>query len=70
MKEYQVLLYKEGMLGSFLFSSSKVNPERFGNYLNSQAAEGWRVVAIEREIRRMLLFWKREAFLVIMERDR
>jgi len=70
MKEYNVMLYKEGMLGSLMFSSSKVNPGRFAAYLNKEADDGWRVIAIEREIRRALLFWRREAFLVIMERDR
>jgi hypothetical protein len=70
MKEYQVILYTEGMFGSFFLGSSRVDPERFSAFLNRHASDGWRVVTMEREIRRMLLFWEREAFLVIMERDR
>lgn len=70
LKEYKVILYREGVLGSLFLGSSKVDPERFSGFLNRNAAEGWRVVTMERESRRMLLFFEREAFLVVMERDR
>ena len=68
-KEYKVVLYRENMLGSLFLGSSKVDPERFSGFLNRNAAQGWRVVTMQRESRRMLLFFSREAFLVIMERD-
>lgn len=70
IKEYKVILYREGMLGSLFLGSSKVDPERFGAFLNRNAAEGWRVVTMEKESRRMLLFFEREAFMVILERDK
>jgi hypothetical protein len=35
-----------------------------------QAEEGWRVITMEREIRRTLLFFGVESFLVILERDK
>lgn len=70
MKEYKVVVYREGMLGSLLLGESKVDPENFTDFLNENARQGWRVVTMEREQRRMLLLWKREAFLVVMERDR
>ncbi|HEY8331103.1 hypothetical protein D3C81_1806290 [compost metagenome] len=70
MKEYKVTLYREGMLGSLLLGASKVDPEKFSDFLNQNAREGWRVVTMEKDVRRMLLLWKREAYLVIMERDR
>ncbi|MDD3609947.1 MAG: DUF4177 domain-containing protein [Halothiobacillaceae bacterium] len=70
MKEYKVEVYREGVIGSLFLGQSKVDPERFEDFLNRRAKEGWRVVAMEREQRRMLLFWSREAFLVIMERER
>ena len=70
LKEYKVVLYREGMLGSLFLGSSKVDPLRFSEFLNRNAAEGWRVVTMEKESRRMLLFFDREAFLVVMERDR
>lgn len=68
MTEYKVVIYQEGMLGSLVLGSSKVDPIRFTNFLNSNAEDGWRVVTMEKDIRRMLLFWKREAFIVILER--
>lgn len=69
MKEYQVVIYQEGFLGSMFLGQSKVDPERFAEFLNRHAAKGWRVITMEREIRRAALFWAREAFLVVMERE-
>jgi hypothetical protein len=69
MKQYKVVIYREGMLGSLFLGSSKVDPERFSEFLNKNAAAGWRVVTMEKDIRRMLLLWKREAYLVVMEKD-
>lgn len=68
--EYQVLIYQEAMLGSLFLGQSKVDPKRFARFLNDEAAKGWRVKTMEREHRRMLLFFDREAFLVVMERDK
>jgi len=70
VKEYKVILYREGLLGNIFLAGSRVNPVKFSKFLNENAAEGWRVVTMDREARRELLFFKREAFLVIMERDR
>jgi hypothetical protein len=70
MKQYKVVIYQEGMLGSLFLGASKVDPERFAEFLNENAAQGWRVVTMEKDIRRMLLFWSREAYLVVMERER
>ncbi|MSR14565.1 MAG: DUF4177 domain-containing protein [Gammaproteobacteria bacterium] len=70
MKEYKVVIYQEGMLGSLLLGKSKVDPERFSEMLNNNAVDGWRVVTMEKDIRRMLLLWSREAYLVVMERER
>ncbi|VFN04693.1 MAG: protein of unknown function (DUF4177) [Candidatus Kentron sp. G] len=69
MIEYKAVVYREGLLGSLLFGSSKVDPVRFTDFLNSNGADGWRVVTMEKDIRRMLLFWKRESYLVIMARE-
>jgi len=69
MKEYKVVLYQEGMLGSLLLGSSKVDPVKFSAFLNKNAQQGWRVVTMEKDIRRMFLFWNREAYLVVMEKD-
>ena len=70
MKEYKVVIYREGVLGSLFLGESKVDPDRFTKFLNEHAADGWRVITMEREIRRMLLVSSREAYLVVLERDR
>ncbi len=68
--EYKVVIYQEGMLGSLFLGSAKVHPVRFTEFLNKNAAEGWRVQTMEKDIRRMLLFWKREAYIVILGREK
>lgn len=65
---YKVVIYQEGLLGSMLLGAAKVDPVKFGDFLNRNAREGWRVVTMEKDMRRAMLFWKREAYLVIMER--
>jgi hypothetical protein len=67
--EYKVVVYQEGLLGSLILGGSKVNPVRFSEFLNMNAKEGWRVITMEKDIRRMLLFWKREAYVVVMGRE-
>lgn len=69
MKEYKVIVYREGLLGSILLQGSRVDPVKYTNFLNENAQQGWRVITMERESRRELLFFKREAFLTILERD-
>lgn len=70
MKEYKVVIYREPLLGSIFLGGSRVNPERYTEFLNKHGSQGWRVVTMERELRRELLFFKREAFLTILERDK
>ncbi|HBQ7844414.1 TPA: DUF4177 domain-containing protein [Klebsiella aerogenes] len=57
------------MLGSLLFGASKVDPVKFSDFLNKNAKEGWRVVTMEKDIRRMMLFLKRETYVVILEKE-
>lgn len=70
MKEYKVVIYQEGAISSLFLGAAKADPVKFTNFLNRNAQEGWRVVTMEKDLRRMLLFWKREAYLVILERER
>jgi hypothetical protein len=70
MTEYKVVIYQEGMLGSLLLGQSKVNPVKFSEFLNANAQEGWEVVTMEKDIRRMLLLWKREGYVVILKREK
>ncbi len=69
MTEYKAVVYQEGMLGSLLLGGSKVDPMRFSSFLNENARQGWRVQTMEKDIRRMLLLWKREAYVVILARE-
>jgi len=69
MYEYKAVLYQEGMLGSLLLGQSKIDPVKFTEFLNRNAREGWQVVTMDKDIRRMLLIWKREAYVVILKRE-
>ena len=69
MKEYKVVIYQEGMLGSLFLGESKMDPVKFTAFLNENESRGWRVVTMEKDIGRMLLFFSREAFMVVMERE-
>lgn len=66
--EYKVKVFRENMLGSLLLGCSKVDSFKFTDFLNENGDNGWEVITIERENRRMLLFFEREAFLVVMKR--
>ncbi|SFV57579.1 FIG00846850: hypothetical protein [hydrothermal vent metagenome] len=70
MIEYKVIVYQEGMLGSLFLGQSKVNPIKFSEFLNINAKKGWEVVTMEKDNRRMLLFFKREGYIVVMKRDK
>ncbi len=67
--EYKVAIYRESMLGSLFLGGSKVDPIKFSDFLNKNGEQGWEVVTMEREVRRMLLFFSREAFLVVMKKE-
>lgn len=69
MKKYKVFLYTEGILSSIFFNGGKVNPIKLTEALNAQAAQGWQVKTMEKEKRRTLLFFSREAFVFILEKD-
>ena len=68
--EYKAVIYQESMLGSLFLNGAKVDPVKFSHFLNANAQNGWRVVTMDKDMRRMLLFFKREAYVVIMERDK
>lgn len=68
--EYKVVVYQEGLFGSLFLGNSKVDPLKLSEFLNRNAAEGWRVQTMEKDIRRMLLFFKREAYVIVMVRER
>ena len=67
--EYKVIIYREPLLGSIFLGGSRVDPVRFSQFLNDNGKDGWEVVTMERELRRELIFFEREAFLTIMKRE-
>jgi hypothetical protein len=67
--EYKVVIYREPLLGSLFLGGSRVNPVKYSQFLNDNAQQGWRVVTMERETRREFIFFSREAFLTILERQ-
>ena len=67
--EYKVAIYREPLLGSIFLGGSRVDPMRYTEFLNKNANDGWEVITMERELRRELIFFKREAFLTIMKRE-
>ena len=70
MKEYKAIIYQENLLSSLVFGSAKINPVKFSDFLTSHASQGWKVVTMEKDQRRMLLFFVREAYVVILEKER
>lgn len=68
--QYKVVIYKEGIFSSLLFGSGKVNPEKFTDFLNEQTIGNWQVITMEKDIRRLFLFWKRESFVVILGKEK
>ena len=67
--EYKVVIYREALLGSIFLGGSRVNPVRYTEFLNKNALDGWQVKTMEREIRHEFIFFKREAFVTILERE-
>jgi Domain of unknown function (DUF4177) len=67
--EYKVIIYREPLLGSLFLGGSRVDPVRYTKFLNENAKEGWRVITMERESRREFIFFNREAFVTVLERD-
>lgn len=67
--QYKVTVYKEGLIGSLLFGASNVDPDNLTRFLNQEAQAGWRVIHIERDSRREFLFWRRDAYMIFLEKD-
>lgn len=69
MYEYKTVIYREDFLSSAFFGAANIHPERFSSFLNQNARDGWRVRTMERDLQRIFLLFKREAYVVIMERE-
>ena len=68
MNEALVINYNESALSTLFLGSAKVNTERLTKFLNTYLKQGFSIKAVQREQRRMLLFFKREAFIIFLEK--
>lgn len=69
MLQYKTIVYRENFWGSLLLGGSKIDPIKFTEFLNQNAALGWKVICMDKDIQRIALFFKREAYVVIMEKS-
>lgn len=67
-KEWRVVIYKEGLLGSMFFGEAKADPDKMSRFLTEYTQQGWEVKTMAVERRRSALFWSREAYLFVLER--
>ena len=68
MHQYKVVIFQEAGFFTVIMGQGKMDPIKFGNFLNLHANEGWEVVTIEKENRRKLLLFKVEAMVVVMKK--
>ncbi|MDQ7091017.1 MAG: DUF4177 domain-containing protein [Methylococcales bacterium] len=67
-KEYKVLHIVEGGLGTIFLGASGIPIKKMELALNKEAAAGWSLAFQIVEQKRFLLFWKREAVIITLER--
>ena len=68
-KQYDVEVVVEGGCGTVLFQASALPIDRMREVLNRRGMEGWTFNFMTLEQKRFLLFWKREAAIMIFSRD-
>ncbi|MCG8532470.1 MAG: DUF4177 domain-containing protein [Desulfovibrionales bacterium] len=67
-KEYKVITVVEGGWGTVLLGASAIPTKKMETRLNEEAQAGWEVKFQIVENKRHLLFWKREAVHITLER--
>ena len=66
MNEALVVHYNESALSTLFLGSAKVDTKRLTSFLNIYLNDGFSIKAVQREQRRMFLFFKREAFIIFL----
>jgi len=66
MNEALVVHYNESALSTLFLGSAKVDIKRLTSFLNIYLNDGFSIKAVQREQRRMFLFFKREAFIIFL----
>lgn len=66
--EYKVIDVADGSISSVLLGEGRIETSVLEAYLNAMAAEGWRLVFMEKVMQRHLVVSDRETLMVTFER--
>lgn len=66
--EYKVIDVADGSISSFLLGEGRIETSVLEAYLNAMAAEGWRMVFMEKVMQRHLVISDRETLMITFER--
>jgi len=66
--EYKVIDVADGSVSSFLLGEGRIETNVLEAYLNAMAADGWRLVFMEKVLQRHLVISDRETLMITFER--
>ena len=66
--EYKVIDVADGSISSFLLGEGRIETNVLEAYLNAMAADGWRLVFMEKVLQRQLVISDRETLMITFER--
>lgn len=66
--EYKVIDVADGAISSVLLGEGRIETAVLEAYINAMAAEGWRMIFMEKVMQRHLLAYDRETLMVTFER--
>ena len=66
--EYKVIDVADGSISSFLLGEGRIETSVLEAYLNAMAADGWRMVFMEKVMQRHLVISDRETLMITFER--
>lgn len=66
--EYKVIDVADGSISSFLLGEGRIETNVLEAYLNAMAADGWRLVFMEKVLQRHLVISDRETLMITFER--
>jgi len=67
--EYKVIDVADGAISSVLLGDGRIETKVLEAYINAMAAEGWRMVFMEKVIQRYMLTSDRETLMITFERQ-
>ena len=66
--EYKVIDVADGAISSFLLGEGRIETKVLEAYLNAMAADGWRMIFMEKVMQRHLVVSDRETLMITFER--